>query len=49
MNELDTIVDTARATFAQAATPAELEQLIISEIAKWSQAIKRAGIKADAP
>jgi tripartite-type tricarboxylate transporter receptor subunit TctC len=28
-------------------TPAELEKLIISEIAKWSQAIKRAGIKSD--
>lgn len=28
-------------------TPAELERLIISEIAKWTQAIKQAGIRPD--
>jgi tripartite-type tricarboxylate transporter receptor subunit TctC len=28
-------------------TPAELEQLIVSEIAKWSQAIRQAAIKPD--
>jgi tripartite-type tricarboxylate transporter receptor subunit TctC len=28
-------------------TPAELEKLILSEIAKWGQAIKQAGIKSD--
>jgi tripartite-type tricarboxylate transporter receptor subunit TctC len=28
-------------------TPAELEKLLISEIAKWSRVIKQAGIKAN--